>query len=572
MKRTLPSTLTSGNNIPQQDFYTINFFTHYISNMKNSTLTVQKEKKLSSIKKTFLLFNILFLGLISFSNAQTFTSTKSGNWNDPTVWGGTVPSNNTSTTVVIAATHTVTVSAAITNTAYAEIRIAGTLKFAAQFKTNNGDNGGLTNTTYGNALTTYKVRMIANGATIDLNGQSTCNIPNLLIDLPNTTDVANIIGGDATHPFNFNIAGNGLGSLVFIKGLLKATGQYLKFSKGMIMGGNANGNFATSIDGTCLHVDADAGTIVETSGSGEDTYLRDANVNFYNLTFTSNNFTFNEGGFVTILGTYTSARTSAGGAPTVSGGVFRWGPNSLYTGTFTPKGECTSLTAAAGPAKTGTSPGTANGSYVTPTAIQTAINACLPVITADQTGLAQTTSGNILQGSAGTASTNILSNFTVRVTNANATLNTAAFTGTGNFVAGDITNYYLYTNTTASLTGATLLKTVPATSLTGTSAVSFGSLTQACNVGTPQYFFVTADVGAAATAGKTVIVPLGGSSPNLVLTFASGTPANSITVGGTKTIVGPAPIVTTTTATSITTTGAVLNGSINPMGNKYPLL
>ncbi|MES2431414.1 MAG: hypothetical protein V4556_10775, partial [Bacteroidota bacterium] len=162
-----------------------------------------------------------------------------------------------------------------------------------------------------------------------------------------------------------------------------------------------------------------------------------------------------------------------------------------------------------------------------------------PIITLDHTGIAQTTASNISQGS----TDNILSNFRVNVTTANATLNTVAFTGTGNFVAGDIANFKLYTNTSATLSGATLLSTVTATSLTGTSAVSFTGLTQATNIG-DRYFFITADVGTGATPTKTVIVPVGGSSPNLALTFATGTVTNNITVGGTKTIIAGTPIIT----------------------------
>ncbi|MCP5809951.1 hypothetical protein NL321_27800, partial [Klebsiella pneumoniae] len=72
----------------------------------------------------------------------------------------------------------------------------------------------------------------------------------------------------------------------------------------------------------------------------------------------------------------------------------------------------------------------------------------------------------------------------------------------------------------------------------GTSVATFSSLNQACLIG-DRYFWITADVASGATVNKTVIVPV---APTL--TFVKGSITNSITVGGTKTILGPPPVIT----------------------------
>ncbi len=191
------------------------------------------------------------------------------------------------------------------------------------------------------------------------------------------------------------------------------------------------------------------------------------------------------------------------------------------------------------------------------------IAAGIPVITLDHTGIAQVGAGNITQGS----SLNILSNFRVSVTTADAILNTIAFTGTGNFLAGDITNYKLYTNTSATMSGATLLSTVAASAYTGASSVSFGSLTQVCLVSTPRFFFIVADVGTgSAGIGKTVKVPASGTSPGLVVTFASpgGAITAGVAVGGTQTISAGTPVILLDhTNLAQVTASSVLAGTTN---------
>ncbi|UEG49094.1 InlB B-repeat-containing protein [Ferruginibacter lapsinanis] len=184
-----------------------------------------------------------------------------------------------------------------------------------------------------------------------------------------------------------------------------------------------------------------------------------------------------------------------------------------------------------------------------------------PVITADQTGITQTSAGNIGQNSAD----NLMSNFRVNVTTSDATLNSLSFAAGGDFVTGDITNFKLYTNTTTTFPGGSPLSTFTATGIAAGGTVTFSGLTQACAIGA-RYFFITADIPSGATLTKTVNVP---ATPTL--TFAVSTPTNTITAGGTKTIVAPIPptIVLDHSTITQTTAGNVARSSTDNLLSNF---
>jgi hypothetical protein len=145
----------------------------------------------------------------------------------------------------------------------------------------------------------------------------------------------------------------------------------------------------------------------------------------------------------------------------------------------------------------------------------------------------QITSGNINQG----ATNQILSQFSAVVTDADATLNSLTFNAGGSFIAGDLTNFKLYTNTTNTFPGGSALSTVSAGSIANSNAVTFSGLSQANVIGT-RYYWITTDVAGSGTSSNTVNVP---SLSNSNFTFASGTVSGTITAGGSQTIQAVTP-------------------------------
>ncbi|MCK6613714.1 MAG: T9SS type A sorting domain-containing protein [Ignavibacteriaceae bacterium] len=176
-----------------------------------------------------------------------------------------------------------------------------------------------------------------------------------------------------------------------------------------------------------------------------------------------------------------------------------------------------------------------------------------PSITLADNGT-QIAAGNILQG----ATDHILSTFKVTVATANATLNSITFTPFDTYVAGDVTNYKLYTNTTNTFPGGTALKTIDATtSVGGGDDLTFSSISQVCAVG-DRFFWITADIPINATPGNTIFIP-GLSAENI--SFASGNPASgSISESGAQTI-------TEQTEPSITVSENSLTGFIYVEGS-----
>lgn len=145
----------------------------------------------------------------------------------------------------------------------------------------------------------------------------------------------------------------------------------------------------------------------------------------------------------------------------------------------------------------------------------------------------QIAAGNVNQG----ATDHLLSRFRVNVTTANATLNQISFVAGGTFESGDITNFKLYTSTDNSFPGGSPLSTVAAGAIANGDAVTFSSLSQACDIG-DRYFWVAADVSAIAGEARTVSAP---SMDENNFTFALGTPTGTIDAGGAQTFVAVTP-------------------------------
>lgn len=153
--------------------------------------------------------------------------------------------------------------------------------------------------------------------------------------------------------------------------------------------------------------------------------------------------------------------------------------------------------------------------------------AATPTITLNNN--TQITAGNANQNE----NNHLLSRFSVNVATASATLNSLSFTAGGDFTAGDISNFDLFTSTTNTFPGGTPLATVSAAAIANGGTVTFSGLNQACAVG-DRYFWIAADVSGSAGVGRTVSVPSLGASN---FTFASGTPTGTIDAGGTQTFI-----------------------------------
>ena len=135
---------------------------------------------------------------------------------------------------------------------------------------------------------------------------------------------------------------------------------------------------------------------------------------------------------------------------------------------------------------------------------------------------------NIQQASNG----NIIDQFAIAVSLNNTSLTSVSFISGGIFVAGDLTNFKLYSGTTNSFGSATLINTVNATGISHGGTVTFNFSALTCNIGNV-YFWVTTDVPLSATVGHTLTVP---SLTSSAFTFSAGTVNGTISADGTQTI------------------------------------
>ncbi|GHT33762.1 hypothetical protein FACS189434_08710 [Bacteroidia bacterium] len=326
------------------------------------------------LKNLWLLACGLVLGLAA--NAATYTSVQSGNWNDAATWGGTAAANGNGNIYIIDAGHTVTMNT--NNNQYKEIEIRGTLKFGQAVNTGN-NNGSASNTVYGNLLTSYNVRLTRDGATLDCNSYN-IQLYNITIDTQNADDVVFIKGTSSGTPFTFGNNANIDGTLTFAKGLLNVNGQYLKTGKKFYVHANTGSGFASSIDGSCEHADADAGTFTYEGDSGEQIYIT-GNVVFYNFISTKTNWQLNGGNYVTIMGEFKRNGTGNNNQK-INGGYFTWGPNSNRSGNYAPNGEYNASDLANAAANIN---GGANSAYALPTSIELAQDACASCTAVNQT-------------------------------------------------------------------------------------------------------------------------------------------------------------------------------------------
>ncbi|MFY7886187.1 MAG: beta strand repeat-containing protein, partial [Dolichospermum sp.] len=171
--------------------------------------------------------------------------------------------------------------------------------------------------------------------------------------------------------------------------------------------------------------------------------------------------------------------------------------------------------------------------------------------------LADNVGGQVAAGTITKNTTNnIIYNFQLGVTTANATLNSVAFATTNS--ASDVSNYKLYYASSNSFGSASQIGSSITTSL-GTGTHTFTSLSQVVNSGATGYFWIVSDVPTGATPGNTIVVSAITTSD---ITVASGNKTGSTSAGGTQTIIA-APTVTTNAAGTITTTSVILNGTVN---------
>jgi hypothetical protein len=147
----------------------------------------------------------------------------------------------------------------------------------------------------------------------------------------------------------------------------------------------------------------------------------------------------------------------------------------------------------------------------------------------------QVSVGNVTQGT----NNNILSTFKLDVTTANATLTTASFLTAGNYQAADINGngFKLWYNAANDFATATSIGAAQGSTSTGSGDIlTFASLTQVINSGSTGYFWVTANIAAGATVGRTISLT---AIANADLSFSSGTKSGSASAGGAQTIVAP---------------------------------
>ncbi len=181
-----------------------------------------------------------------------------------------------------------------------------------------------------------------------------------------------------------------------------------------------------------------------------------------------------------------------------------------------------------------------------------ASTATVPTVTiADNS---QPAAGNIAQGSLD----QILSAFSIASADNSTELNTVDISINGTFDSDDIDNFQLFYAASNSFAAGTQI----GSDITGngngtTQALSFSGLTQNIADGATGYFWVVADVNAAANAGNTLTA----QAPSF--TFSSGNVTNNASAAGTQTIISATPNVTLADNGTQITAASVDNNSTN---------
>ncbi|MES2812169.1 MAG: choice-of-anchor D domain-containing protein [Bacteroidota bacterium] len=153
------------------------------------------------------------------------------------------------------------------------------------------------------------------------------------------------------------------------------------------------------------------------------------------------------------------------------------------------------------------------------------------------------TAGNITQN----VNNQVIYAFDLAVTNANAQLNSVAFTTQAGYALANVTNFQLWYSADATFNSGTDTSIRTLTTTLGPGTHTFATLTQAINAGTTGYFFITTDLPCVSTVGNTITVS---AITTADLTFAAGNKSGTAFAGGTQTIVGATPVNVTGEATS----------------------
>lgn len=363
-----------------------------------------------------------------------------------------------------------------------------------------------------------------------------------------------------TSNFTLGGAASVSGTLTFTNGRLDLGANNLTLTSATVSGANSTNYFVTSGNGRLLRSIA--------SGGGSFVFPIGRNSSTYNpVTIT------NTGGATSV---YTVGVAATTYSPSADGIGSQW---SIASGTSTTSTFAFSWTTSLAGANLQASPasgnvysyngstwGTTGGTTSTGTpnvttqsgitSANTIWTVAMPAAVPD-IALADNVGGQVAAGTiTKNTTTNIIYNFQLSVTTANATLNSVAFATTNN--AADVTNYKLYYASTNSFGSASQIGSTISTS-TGTGTHTFSSLTQSISSGATGYFWIVSDVPTGATPGNTIVVTALTTSD---ITVASGNKTGSASTGGTQTIIA-APTVTTNAAGTITTTSVVLNGTVN---------
>lgn len=123
--------------------------------------------------------------------------------------------------------------------------------------------------------------------------------------------------------------------------------------------------------------------------------------------------------------------------------------------------------------------------------------------------------------------------FSLTISNNTATLNQVNFTTTGSLTAGEISNFKLWYNTTNNYTTAVQVGSSIIVG-TGAGAHSFSTLNKSIAENITGYFWISADIAAGATIGRTLAVSAITTGD---LSFTSGVLSGAAFAGGTQTIV-----------------------------------
>jgi hypothetical protein len=147
-------------------------------------------------------------------------------------------------------------------------------------------------------------------------------------------------------------------------------------------------------------------------------------------------------------------------------------------------------------------------------------------------------------------------------------LNTVTVPLAGTYSASDIDalGLKLYAGTSNSFASAILLSSKTSASSGSGETVTFSSLNYAIAKNTARYFWVTTDIAAAAIAGKTINAAALNTSN---FTFAAGTKAGSVNVGGVQTIAALVASLSITNNGTQPAAGAVLQNTNDNMLQRF---